>query len=322
MAEGRSPRSSTSSAVGSLPDIQRRQERGLRAESGSAMPRVGGETEVASSMPATDELAALIAEQEKDDQWGHRVYQGASLDYEFEEGGSFREVVGYSRAAETNVRKIPRPQKWTKREIIKHIRAWVSEHGETPDYADWNKPNGRGVPSSASLARHFGSFDAAIKAAGFEARGVGGAPKQQSPKKYGRQRIRAIKNGTRLSTEQLAAAYVLYERKGLSTADLGDLLWRKYGYPHPKACAEAIRHGFHAEGFRIRTRSEARKALPDEVRAAWSAAIAGANRKLSDEQVAEIVALRGQMRQVDIAERFGISQSVVSRIHRGAVDYA
>lgn len=264
------------------------------------------------------ELAALIAEQEKDDQWGHRIYQGPSLDYEFEEGGSFSEIVGYSGAAETAARKIKRPQKWTKRAIIKHIRAWVKEHGETPGYADWNKPNGRGVPSSASLARHFGSFDAAIRAAGFEPRGIG---KSTAARSDGR-RVRPQKRTARLSSEDLAAAYLLYQRKRLSIPELAGLLWKQYDYASARHCEQALWKGFRAEGFRLRSKSEARLAMPVEKQRKVIAAMKAANRKLSDAQVAEISALRGQMRQVDIADRFGVSQSAVSRIHRGAVEYA
>jgi len=40
-------------------------------------------------------------------------------------------------------------------------------------------------------------------------------------------------------------------------------------------------------------------------------------RKLTDEQVGRIAALKGTTTQKDIARRFGVSRSVVSRIHRG-----
>ena len=40
-------------------------------------------------------------------------------------------------------------------------------------------------------------------------------------------------------------------------------------------------------------------------------------RKISDETAVEILALKGSMRQVDIAAMFGISQTHVSAIHRG-----
>ncbi len=212
------------------------------------------------------ELRALIAEQEKDAAWGHRAYQrGLSLDYEFEGGGTFSEVVGYDVApGDTGVRKIPRPQKWTRGAIIKHIQAWVKEHGETPLSADWNKPNGRGIPSTASLSRHFGSFDDAIRAAGFEPRGVG----KSTPANPSGRRVRPQKRNARLTSADLAAAYVLYDRRRLSLRELSELLWDRYGYPNPLACRHALAKGFKAEGFPTRSKSEARMALAPEHRRA------------------------------------------------------
>lgn len=230
-----------------------------------------------------DELAALIAEQQRDDEWGHRVdaprapthHKTLSLDYTFEGGGTTGETVGGPDVAlealmgadEMIVRRIPRPQKWTRRAILKHIRAWVREHGEIPKHQDWNRPNGRGIPSSASLARHFGSFNAAIQAAGFEPRGIGKCDPNPVPEGRGRKRVRPHqRRGARLTSDDLAAAYVLYERQRLSLPEIAELVWQRYGYPGAKACRGALWKGFHAEGFPLRSKSEARLCLGAEKR--------------------------------------------------------
>lgn len=164
-------------------------------------------------------------------------------------------------------RNIPRPQRWTQQAIISHIRAWVKEHGEPPGSQEWNAPNGRGIPSSASLVRHFGTFDNAIRAAGFTPRGRGGCKKQLETVPRGRrQRIRKQKRTSRMTSDDLAAAYALYDRQAMSTVELAERLWERFGYPSPNACKDALARGFHAEGFRLRTKAEARMCLSLEKR--------------------------------------------------------
>lgn len=225
-----------------------------------------------------EELAALIADQEADAQWGDRINfkRERSLDAPLghdANAGTLAEVVGADDrnltslvgGAATATRRIPRPQKWTKREIVKHIRAWVKEHGEPPGCDEWNAPRGRGFPSSASLTRKFGTFNDAIRAAGFEPRPQGGP---RSPVQGTRLRPRIDKRHSDafLTTEQIAAAYVLYDRQRLSINEIADKLWQRYGYKSPNVCRTALQRAFHAEGFRLRTKSEARMCLPEAKR--------------------------------------------------------
>lgn len=215
-----------------------------------------------------EELAALIAEQERDARYGDRVLteRRLSLDYAFDDGLSFSEIIGgpdSSLVALTDepdsiVRRIPRPQKWTCRQIISAIQKWAKEHGEPPLYKEWKRPNGRGIPSTASVARAFGSWNAAIEAAGFSPRPVGGTSHQEhlQGKRLVR-RIRRRKRTAYLTPEKIAAAYVLYDRQGLSMPKLVELLWKSYGYRSRKSCYTALLRAFHAEGFRMRDKREA-----------------------------------------------------------------
>jgi hypothetical protein len=41
------------------------------------------------------------------------------------------------------------------------------------------------------------------------------------------------------------------------------------------------------------------------------------NAKLTESQVAEIISARGKVRQVDLAIKYGVTQGLISRIHRG-----
>jgi len=275
-----------------------------------------------------EELTALIAEQAKDDQWGHQLYaprvaanhRAISLDFTFEGGDSAGETIGVRDIAlevltgenEPLIRRIPRPQKWMRHQIISHIKRWVAEHGEPPLYADWNYPNGRGVPSAASVTRRFGSWSAGIRAAGFEPRPVGGT--RQSVQGRRRKRIRRQKCTSRLTSEQLAAAYVLYQRGGLDLPQLAARLWRRSGYSSSRACQQALWRGFYAEGFRLRSKSEARLNLPPEKRQEIARKAGMTRAKLTLEQVIQI--RRSSALQRELAERYGVSQTTISRIKR------
>ena len=88
----------------------------------------------------------------------------------------------------------PRVRRWTRELIISKIREWNDRYGEPPSSADWNPSLARwraqewraeryreGVwPSTNAAKRPFGgSFDAAVRAAGFE-------PRRPGPKSRGR----------------------------------------------------------------------------------------------------------------------------------------
>jgi hypothetical protein len=65
----------------------------------------------------------------------------------------------------------------TSYEILAAIRAWAGETGRPPSSTDWNAPHGQeskwrrerdGWPSGRLVSARFGSWEAAIIAAGFE----------------------------------------------------------------------------------------------------------------------------------------------------------
>src|SRR5919198_3549962 len=88
-----------------------------------------------------------------------------------------------------------RVTRWTRELIIEKIREWEARYGEPPCSADWNPSLARwraqdwraeryreGVwPSTNAAKRPFGgSFDAAVRAAGFEPRRPGPRPKPRA----------------------------------------------------------------------------------------------------------------------------------------------
>jgi len=72
-----------------------------------------------------------------------------------------------------NTKRLER-QAQKRRKIIGLIRAWSSLHNDCPPrVADWRNVKGTDWPSYLTVIRAFGSWDAAIEAAGFQARGRG-----------------------------------------------------------------------------------------------------------------------------------------------------
>lgn len=57
---------------------------------------------------------------------------------------------------------------WTRDSIIREIRAWHRKHGRPPSVAEWNVRTKAKWPTSCTVMRHFGSWNAAIEAAGFD----------------------------------------------------------------------------------------------------------------------------------------------------------
>lgn len=64
--------------------------------------------------------------------------------------------------------------RWGKTSIIKAIQDWHAIYGEPPRANDWQKSwRPDWVPSTETVKYHFGSWRAAIEAAGFQGRGRG-----------------------------------------------------------------------------------------------------------------------------------------------------
>lgn len=71
----------------------------------------------------------------------------------------------WTRYAALSRRVGPRHHKWTKPEIIGSIQAWADQHQRTPRHCDVSRERG-GCPGPATVLRHFGSWEAALHAAG------------------------------------------------------------------------------------------------------------------------------------------------------------
>lgn len=65
----------------------------------------------------------------------------------------------------------PVNQRWDRERIVAAIEAFAAEHGRPPTSKDW-KRTGDGHPDWGAVARHFGSFGAALAAAGFTPRRI------------------------------------------------------------------------------------------------------------------------------------------------------
>jgi hypothetical protein len=62
--------------------------------------------------------------------------------------------------------------RWPKRRVLARLRAWAQEHGRPPTLEEWRRA-GESHPSAATVRRLFGTWNAALVAAGFEARRPG-----------------------------------------------------------------------------------------------------------------------------------------------------
>lgn len=69
-------------------------------------------------------------------------------------------------------RPAPGRGRWTEEAIANAIRRWHAEHGRPPLLEDWRR-GGRDHPSATTVQRRFGSWNAAIEAAGFASRPPG-----------------------------------------------------------------------------------------------------------------------------------------------------
>lgn len=64
-------------------------------------------------------------------------------------------------------RVLVKPRRWTRDEIVTAIQRWAAEHGRQPSQNDWM----RGTdwhPSASCAAKVFGTWGAALTAAGFK----------------------------------------------------------------------------------------------------------------------------------------------------------
>lgn len=80
----------------------------------------------------------------------------------------------------------PKLRHWTSEEIVEAIRLWAVTYGEPPRYGDWrsgrrgspeqrarrDRLKGR-IPTTTTVEKRFGSFNAAVRAAGHEPRSQG-----------------------------------------------------------------------------------------------------------------------------------------------------
>lgn len=98
---------------------------------------------------------------------------------------------------------------WSRQDIINAVKLWVTAYGQVPAFADWDPTKarkqgneGRALrwergtwPRSSQVIRRFGSWSAAIEAAGFEPN----RPGLQGEDFWGRERPDAYRERTRES---------------------------------------------------------------------------------------------------------------------------
>lgn len=61
-----------------------------------------------------------------------------------------------------------RTKKWTRDAILDAFRRWHEIHGRRPSATEWMTTDGADYPNTSAVAREFGSWSAAVTAAGFE----------------------------------------------------------------------------------------------------------------------------------------------------------
>jgi hypothetical protein len=66
-----------------------------------------------------------------------------------------------------------RPQTWNQERIVAALQRLGEELGRPPLYNDVHYSGRPGMPSGTAIARHFGTFNRAMEAAGFPTRRVG-----------------------------------------------------------------------------------------------------------------------------------------------------
>lgn len=72
-------------------------------------------------------------------------------------------------------------------------------------------------------------------------------------------RTKRLSSQSYLSADQITAAYALYRKGDLSTYEIAEQIWEQLGYCDAYGCATAIRKAFKFRGYRLRSRSAARK---------------------------------------------------------------
>jgi hypothetical protein len=77
------------------------------------------------------------------------------------EAAGFARRINYKRTDEWKA-KVTR---WPKEKILHLLREWKEENGRTPRTVDWNKGDRR-YPSSMTVVKRFGSWNAALAEAG------------------------------------------------------------------------------------------------------------------------------------------------------------
>lgn len=65
-------------------------------------------------------------------------------------------------------KKQTKRRSWSKEEIIAAMQEWAAEYGEPPTTTDWRKSSPQ-HPTAVTVHTLFGSWSAAIEAAGFKA---------------------------------------------------------------------------------------------------------------------------------------------------------
>ena len=62
--------------------------------------------------------------------------------------------------------------RWPPPRVVERLQSWAHEHGRPPTLEEWRRAGTR-HPSAATVRRLFGSWNAALVAAGFEMRPPG-----------------------------------------------------------------------------------------------------------------------------------------------------
>lgn len=93
---------------------------------------------------------------------------------------------------------------WTRGGIVNAIRAFAAHEGRQPSALEWQRSRPSTYPATATVLNVFGSWNAAIRAAGFEPQAARGGPPGSTPREEYERTAQMYRDG--MTYEEIAAA--------------------------------------------------------------------------------------------------------------------
>ena len=185
-------------------------------------------------MTREEELAALIAEQEADAQWGHRIDNRAlSLDHTTDSGASFADIVG--RPDDTLAALLGEDESWqVLREDFRITESDARFWRYLYDVKGW-------------------TFNLIAEKTGVSISTIHRHVRQASPPRQ--KRRGGVLRQSRLTVDRVQRAYARYRDEKMSLRQVAEECFEDYGYGSVESCYQGLWHAFNRLGLRMRTHS-------------------------------------------------------------------